>query len=149
MPSQHKRNPKPPPNQSGRPTASKNKKPKSPISRGSQTSAEIMFAKLYAIGLLSGQECARQAGLSTGTVQGTATRVRRLSRDTRIRADINRFRRAAATAAGIDIAILAEDFVNRVRADRTAIYNEDGSIKSPKQWPEVLRMHRRQETQVR
>ncbi len=52
--------------------------------------------------------------------------------------EIHRVRRAAAAAARCNSNSLAVDFFNRVNANHTAIYNEDGTIKSPREWPLVL-----------
>ena len=88
MPPDRKRNPKPPPTGTGhgRPKGAKSSQPKRPpVSKGILTPAEIKFAKLYAAGELNHQECAKQAGVATGTDSGTAARVRRLLRDPLIR----------------------------------------------------------------
>jgi hypothetical protein len=143
MPPDRKRNPKPPPTGTGRgrPKGAKSSQPKRPpVSKGILTPAEIKFAKLYAAGELNLQECAKQAGVATGTPQGTAVRVRRLLRDPRIRGEIDRFRRCAAETARIDITTLARDYSQRVRADPCDIHDPDtGKLLPIREWPKVLR----------
>ena len=142
MPPDRKRNPKPPPTGTGhgRPKGAKSSQPKRPpVSKGILTPAEIKFAKLYAAGELNHQECAKQAGVDTGTAQGTAARVRRLLRDPRIRREIDRFRRSAAEAARVDITTLARDYSQRVRANPCRIHDpETGKLLPISQWPLVL-----------
>ena len=126
MPQQRKRNPAPPPigEGRGRTKGQKNFGAKNPpVSKGVLTPAEIKFAKIYATGELSNQDCAKQAGVATGTRQGTATRVRRLLRDPHIRREIDRFRRANMQAARIDCTTLAHDFSQRVRANPCRIHH--------------------------
>ena len=130
--------PKKPPTGGGRPPGSKNTRPKAPVSVGVLTPAEIKFARLYAEGTLSGLECARQAGVATGTAAGTGARVRRLKNDPRIRAEISRFRRALAEATGFDANSLAADFYSRIMAERSAIHDEIGFILPVNEWPEIL-----------
>ena len=102
--------------------------------------AEIKFCKLYATGEMSNQDCAKQAGIATGTEQGTAARVRRLLRDPRLRREIDRFRRANMQAARVDSTTLAYDFSQRVRADPCNIHHpETGKLLPMNQWPKVLR----------
>ena len=132
--------PKNPPTGGGRPRGSKNTGPKLPAvsTIAPLTCAEIKFCWLYAEGMLSGLECARRSGLATGTPAGTGARVRRLKNDPRIRIQINRCRQALAEATGFDAETLAADFYERIMADRTAIHDENGGIRPPNEWPEVL-----------
>ena len=141
MPQQRKSNPKPPPPGPGRQKGRKNAGKKNlPVSKGVPTVAEIKFCKLYATGEMSNQDCAKQAGIATGTEQGTATRVRRLLRDPRLRREIDRFRRANMQAARIDSTTLAHDFSQRVRANPCRIHHpETGKLLPMNQWPLVLR----------
>ena len=141
MSQQRKHNPKPPLPGTGRPKGSKNTGKKNPaVSKGVSSVAEIKFCKLYATGEMSNQDCAKQAGIATGTEQGTATRVRRLLRDPRLRREIDRFRRANMQAARIDCTTLAHDFSQRVRADPCNIYHPvTGDMLPVKEWPKVLR----------
>ena len=100
VPQHRKLNPKPPPTGEGRgkPKGRKNSGKKNPaVSKGVSSVAEIKFCKLYATGEMSNQDCAKQAGVATGTIQGTAARVRRLLRDPRLRREIDRFRVVAFT----------------------------------------------------
>ena len=143
VPQHRKHTPKPPPTGEGRgkPKGRKNKGKKNlAVSKGVPTVAEIKFAKLYATGEMSNQDCAKQAGIATGTEQGTAARVRRLLRDPRLRREIDRFRRANMQAARVDSTTLAYDFSQRVRANPCRIHHpETGKLLPMNQWPKVLR----------
>ena len=140
VPQQRKNNPKPPPPGPGRPKGRKNKGKKNlAVSKGVPSVAEIKFCKLYATGEMSNQDCAKQAGIATGTEQGTAARVRRLLRDPRLRREIDRFRRANMQAARIDSTTLAYDFSQRVRANPCNIYHPvTGEMLPVNEWPKVL-----------
>ena len=133
---------KPPPTGEGhgRPKGKKNTGKKNPaVSKGIPTVAEIKFCKLYATGEMSNQDCAKQAGIATGTEQGTAARVRRLLRDPRLRREIDRFRRANMQAARVDSTTLAYDFSQRVRANPCNIYHPvTGEMLPVNEWPKVL-----------
>ena len=83
----------------------------------------------------------RQAGYhnSIGTDDVVRSAARYNLTKSHIAARIREIRKQALDAAQITPARIAQSFSQQAFADRTAIFNADGSMKHPREWPVELR----------